>query len=443
MQHWAFDCFDEELGSALVEHLTGRGVGTTEHPANEDDLALSSAWLLLDRPLACGDTPARLYAELSELPPRERWLAGRIAASQLGVHRVIDVEPGAWMDLEDVLTGTRVRVDSPNVSVDAVRWHVLICRVERGGPVPALWGGAAFYEPSEEVEILAELRRIAGANGLGTDAAGLAAALCTAARQMAGFVPPSRLAERTFFTLEGDPVVLAEGSWRLREPAVALRALCGVPELSLHLEGTDGNEHVLDWLVSRRDLIARRAALPPGALVLEGGPVAMDARGELTGGDITCLGTFTVRGELLELSCISAGRLDAAVALVERTLGPLATEPERRLRSIEEAREDEDGGSAAKRSEWAPGQRRAWPADGPEARFQALVYRRWVDDPNPWLGGLSPREAAGRPEHREQLERQLRIFEHSSASNRGGLLAGAEVAWLRQELALDSEPVAR
>ena len=333
--------------------------------------------------------------------------------------------------------------DSPNVSEIVVRWHVLVCRVERGGPVPALWSGAAFYEPSEEVEILAELRRIAGANGLGTDAAGLAAALCTAARQMAGFVPPSRLAERTFLTLEGDPVVWAEGSWRLRDRAAALRALCGVPELALHPEGTDGNEHFFDWLVPRRDLVARRGVLPPGAIVLEGGPVTMDERGELTGGDITCLGTFTVRGELLEFSCISAGRLDAAVALVERTLGPLATEPERRLRSIDEAREDEGGGPAATRSEPAPGQRRGGSADRPEAGFQALVYRRWIDDPDPCLGGLSPREAAGRPEHREQLERQLRIFEDSNARNHGDLLSGVAVAWLRQELALDCEPVAR
>ncbi len=303
--------------------------------------------------------------------------------------------------------------------------------------MPALWGGAAFYEPSEEAEILAELQHVAGANGLGTDAAGLAAALSAAARQMACFVPPSRLAERTFFTLEGDPVVVAEGSWRLRDRAAALRALCGASELALCPEGTDGNGHTFDWLAPRRDLVARRAVLPPGAVVLEGGPVTMDERGELTGGDITCLGTFTVRGELLELSCLSAGRLDAAVALVERTLGPLATEPKRRLRSIEEFRQDGGGRPAGTGSEPAPGQRRAGSADGPEARFQALVYRRWIDDPDPRLGGLSPREAAGRPEHREQLERQLRIFEHSTACNRGAPFQGAAVAWLREVLALD------
>lgn len=443
MQHWAFDHFEKELAPALVEHLRGRGVGSTDHPADDEDMALSLAWLLIDRRLACGDTPARRYAGLSELPARERWLAERIAASRLGVHRVIDAEPGASMELEDVLTGTRARVDSPNVSEIAVRWHVLICRVERGGPVPALWGGAAFYEPNEEAEILVELRRIAEANGLGTDAAGLAAALTAGAREMACFVPPSRLAERTFHTLEGDPVTFAEATWQLRDRAAAVRALRGTSELTLRPEDSDRNDYIFDWLARRRDLIARRPPLPPGAVVMEGGPVTLDERGELQDSDATSFGTFTVRGEVLEFSCLSAQRLDGAVALVERSLGPLATELKRRLRSIEEAREEPDGGAAGGRAETASRQRLVGSADGPDERFRAFLYRRWIDDPDPHLGGLSPREAAGRPEHREQLERQLRILEHRNARDRNDPLPGPEVAWLRRELALDCEPVAR
>ena len=336
MQHWAFDRYDEELTPALVEHLRGRGVGSAAHPANDDDMALALGWLLIDRRLACGDTPARRYAGLSELPARERWLAGRIAASRLGVHRVIDAEPGAWMELEDVLSGTRARVDSPNVSEVAVRWHVLICRVERGGPVPVLWGGAAFYEPNEDAEILAELQQIAKAHGLSTDAAGLAAALTAGAREMACFVAPSRPAKRTLHTLEGDPVALGEATWRLRDRAAALRALCGTSELTLRRADDDtlrradddmlrradddSSGSAFDWLARRRDLVARRPLLPPGALVIEGGPLTLDERGELEDSDATSLGTFTVRAEVLEFSCLSAQRLDGAVALVERSL---------------------------------------------------------------------------------------------------------------------------
>ena len=443
MQRWAFDRFEKELAPALVEHLRGRGVGSADRPAGDEDMALALAWLLLDRRLTCGDTPARCYAGLSELPARERWLAARIAASRLGVHRVIDAEPGARMELEDVLTGTRVRVDSPNVSLDAVRGQVLICRVERGGPVPALWGGAAFYEPSEEAEILAELRRIAETNALGTDSAGLATALIVGAREMACFVPPSRMAERTLHTLEGDPVTFAEATWRLRDRAAALRVLRGTSELALRPTADDGDEYVFDLLACRRDLIARRPLLPPGAVVMEGGPVILDERGGLQGTDAASLGTFTVRGEVLELSCLSAQRLDGAVALVERNLGPLATKLKRRLRSIEEVREELSDGPAGARAEAASRRRRVGPAGGLDERVQALVHRRWIDDPDPHLGGLSPREAAGHPEHREQVEQQLRILEHRNARDRNDPLPGPELAWLRRELALDCEPVAR
>lgn len=445
MQAWAFDRFDEELGPALMEHLRGRGVGTAEHPALDDDMTLALGWLLIDRQLACGDTPARLYAGLPELSTQEKWLASRIAASHLGVHRVINAEPGAWMELEDVLTGTRLRVDSPNVSVAAVRWDVLICRVERGAQEPVLWGGAAFYGPGEEREILAELRRIANANALGTGAAGLEAALTVGAREMAGFVPPSRLVEQTLHTLEGDPVTFGEATWQLHDPAAGLRALWRTPELALCPEVEDGNEgeHVFNWLARRRSLLAHQPVLPPGAIVFEGAPVALDEAGELHDSEVTSLGTFTVRGEVLEFSCLSAQRLDGAVALVERSLGPLATELKRRLRSIEEARGEPDGRRVGTRAETASSPRHAGSADGLDERFQAFIYRRWIDDPSPHLGGLSPREAAGRPEHREELERQLRILEHRIAQDHNDPHPRPEVAWLRDELALDHEPAAR
>jgi hypothetical protein len=78
----------------------------------------------------------------------------------------------------------------------------------------------------------------------------------------------------------------------------------------------------------------------------------------------------------------------------------------------------------------------------PDARIRELAYRRWIDDPDERLGGLSPRAAAVRREHREELERQLCSFEHHSACERADGLPGPEVAWLRAEFGLDTEPLA-
>jgi hypothetical protein len=83
--------------------------------------------------------------------------ASRIATAKLGLHRVLAVEPGHWIVLEDIVRGTRARVRSANVSRDAVRWDILLGRVMDGEP-QSLWGPVRFFEPRDEEELLAELR---------------------------------------------------------------------------------------------------------------------------------------------------------------------------------------------------------------------------------------------------------------------------------------------
>jgi hypothetical protein len=442
MQSWALRRFGEELGEALKKHMDARGVGGEERPANDEDLSLALCWLLIDRELAGRGTPARLYSELPELPAGERAVAARIAASQLGLYRVRGAEPGAWIELEGVIGGGTTRVASPNVSCEAVRWHVLVCRVMEGGPSRSLWGAAGFYEPAEESELLAELRRIADTLHFGDDAAGLDAALRVGAGELVCFVPPSRQTERVPYTLEGDPVVMVEATWRLREPRVALAALRGVPDLTFDGPTDDGEGVTFAWLTPRRALLARRPELPGGAIVMEGGPVGVSVDGELELDDITSLGTFTLHEDHLEFFGISEARLAGAVALVKRHLGSSAGRPRQRTRSIEQAVSATRNEPGAKTASAQAGRGRS--ARGRDeqpavldARVRDLTYRRWIDDPDPRLGGMSPRDAATHDRYRDELERALRSFEHHSARERDDALPGPEVAWLRVELGLD------
>jgi hypothetical protein len=443
MQSWALERFGDELGAALKEHMDARGVGTDERPAMDDDLSLALCWLLIDRELADGSgVPAQLYANLPELTAPEREIATRIATCGLGLHRVTDVDSGASIGLENVLTGARARVTSPNVSREAVRWHVLLCRVMVGGPTPSLWGAAGFYEPAEEAELLAELRRIADAHELGRNHIALEAALHVGARELVCFIPPSRRAARVPYTLEGDRVVIADACWHLSEPAPAFDALLDAPELTLD-DTTDGSEDItFDWLTSRRALLARRPPVPIGAICMESGPALVSEDGELELPDLTSLGTFTLRDDRLEFSGTSEERLARAIALIERHLGSLAGRPKRHVRSVDDA-------LAARRSQRQPAPTvrphagravRGQHSLVPEARIRELTYRRWIDDPNERLAGLSPRAAAARSEHREELERQLRNLEHHSARERNDGRPGPDVAWLRAELSLDWEP---
>jgi len=445
MQDWALKRFGDELGESLKEHMDARGIGSDERPAMDDDLSLALCWLLIDRELADGGgTPAQRYAKLPELAQSEREVAKRIAQSRLGLHRVRDVAPGAWIDLENVLNGARKRVTSPNVSREAVRWHVLLCRVMAGGPVLTLWGVAGFYEPSEEAELLAELGRIASVWDLGAGPVALERALCVGAAELACFIPASRRAERVPYTLEGDAVSMAEASWRVRDPDSVLAELCQVSELMPGGETEDGEGATFNWLTGRRGLLAGRAELPIGAICIESGPIWVGEDGIPELENLTSLGTFTLRGDRLEFFGISEERMDAALALVERRLGTLVSDPTRRVRSIEEARST---ASAKLRSSSAAGRFATRPAEEkqlliPEAEFRELIYGRWIDDPNHHLGGLSPREAVACGRYRNELESLLRGFEHHSAREHPDHLAGPEVAWLRDELGLDAESIA-
>lgn len=152
--------------------------------------------------------------------------------------------------------------------------------------------------------------------------------------------------------------------------------------------------------------------------------------------------TFTLHEDHLEFFGISEARLAGAVALVKRHLGSGAGRPSQRMRSIEQAvsaTRNELGAKSASanahRGRSARG-RDEGPAI-PDARIRDLTSRRWIDDPDPRLSGMSPRDAATHDGYRDEFERALRSFQHHSARERDDALPGPGVAWLRVELGLD------
>jgi hypothetical protein len=229
--------------------------------------------------------------------------------------------------------------------------------------------------------------------------------------------------------------MVAEASWRVRDPDSVLDELSAAPDLVATGESEGGEGLVFQWSASRDDLIARRRELPRGAICLESRPISITEDGDLELEDVTSLGTFTLRGGRLDFEGISETRLDAAVALVERRLGNLVSCPTRRVRSFDEYRSSTPS---------SPGPRRAIHEEPPvsEDRFRLLLWRRWIDDPVPRLGGISPRAAVASGRYRDELELVLRAIEHRSACERTNGLPGPEVAWLRAELGLDTEPLA-
>lgn len=305
---------------------------------DDADLQIFATWFHSDRELPGGGTPAERYAARTDLPADERAATARIAAARLGLHRVLAVEPGRWITVEDLIRGTRTRVRSPNASREAVRWDILLGRVIDGDP-PSLWGPVRFFEPDDEPELLAELERLAGASGGQAEQAGMSITLRgLAALELMRCEPSSWSIEPSFFTLEGDPVAHGQASWLVRDPAAAgerLRALGGLgPDEPLEIDIT----------ASREALAANRPKLPPGAIVFEAAPV--DAP------DRVPIATLRLEGAELRAEATSEERLGGAIEIVTADFGDLVELADREVVAIEQRLDEQR--SQEQRSQLTP-----------------------------------------------------------------------------------------
>ncbi|HVS28839.1 MAG TPA: hypothetical protein VHE14_04770 [Solirubrobacteraceae bacterium] len=356
---------------------------------DDDDIQIFATWFHNDRELSDGGTPAQRYAALPDLAEDERAVASRIAGARLGLHRVLAVEPGTWLVLEDIVDRARVRVRSQNVSHETVRWDIILGRVMDGDP-PSLWSPTRFFEPGDEPELLAELERSAGGGEEHPREADLLLAFRSHALELMRFTPPSRRVEPSFFTLEGDRVAHGLATWEVGDPAAArerLRALGGL-EPGAPLE--------LDITVARDTLVGNRPELPPGAVVIEAGSI----------GDIGSVPIATLRLEGAELraEAMSAERLERVIEIVAHDFGELAELSDREVVAIEQRlkeRRSAPRGSAATPTGLTPVQERRLLGG-----FMTERMRKWLDEPQPQLSGRTPREAVG-GEHRAEL---IRLF---------------------------------
>lgn len=419
---WSGKVLHEEIQVALEEF------GPRGQVMSESELQLFSAWFHNDRELPGGGTPAERFAQRAGMSGDERAVAERIGGARLSIHRVVEVEPGSGMDLIDLIDGTRVRVASQSVSVETVRWDVLVGRVMAGSP-PSLWGPVRTFNAAEEEEVLAELSRLASAAGEQADRAGLSATLRQSALELIRFRTPSSLAERSFYTLEGHPMVHARASWRLGDPVEGRARLARFGDLEIDDSGADDSVEVT-ITAPRSVLLAERVdELPKGALVIEAGTDG--------GFEAASVASIRIEGSSLCVEAMSELRLERAIETVEQDFGDLlGTAAEREVVAIEQR--------LAERREAGPEPPHAPPAGLSEAEEQEILSglladrrRRWLDEPDPKLGGSSPREAA-RDGRSDQVLRLARVVENGAARSARERGLGREID-LISELGLSDD----
>lgn len=429
IQDWALVEYADEH-RAGIDLFTGGSRRLT----GEESLVLCS-WLHLDYDPHGSGSFTRLYASRPDSPAAERAIAARIAQARLGLYRVLAAAPGEWIDLESVTRGTRLRVHSEQVSRAAVRWDVLLGRVLEGETGASLWGPAAFYAPDEEPELVEELARLARGLGVGADADGFDVVVRRAALELVRFIPPSRSIEPVPYCVEGHPAAHAEAVWTLRgDPVDALELLETPPELTWL--GPDPERDSFVWTVPGAELASVRGSLPRGALLLSCSPVVLGGEPRPWPEDRVAVGTFELAGRELSFTALSAERLDAAAALVRERLGRSARLVRREVTRL-------DDGLAARRAAARIAPPEPASPSVPEPELRAVVadaqerqYRQFVDEPNPRLGGLSPRRAASDPNHRAELCALVRGIEnHLERARRDGESV-PDLSWLRDELGL-------
>jgi hypothetical protein len=411
---WSVEQFGDELARAFEEFHP------ESHRIGERDFALLLTWFNSDRALSVGGTPLSRYLARPDLDPDEREIGERIAAARLGLHRVKAVVPGRSLELEDVLTGALIPVASQTVSREVVRWDVVLCRVMPGDPAATtLWGPVLVYAPDEEAEVLAEVARLAQAHGLSRDSTGLSEVFRVASRELLRFVPPSRLAEPSYFTAEGDPVVCARARWSLLDPDDAFMVLNTPPELLWVGDSEDGTGQCFQLTGDRRELLARRAPLPLNAVFFESSYAGFPDR--------IGTGTFVLAGCELRFDAISEQRLDHALELVSSRLAGNAELLDREVGPFDLDRPE-------RREALAPAEE-----DVLAAGYLEDYLRRWLDEPLEGLEGATPRAAASIPTLRADLELLLRAIENRAEHARRAGAAWPDTGWLWDELDLTAQ----
>ena len=410
IQDWAGEQFHDEIEAALEGFVGAR------RRMENDDITIFTEWFHNDRDLAVGGTPSERYAARLDLPPDERAAASRIAAARLGLHRVLTVEPGISLTLEDVVRGSRVAVRSSHVSREAVRWDILLGRVMTGEQ-PTLWGPTRSFAPCEEEELLAELDRLARLDGEIVDGRSRLRAFRTHALELMRFRPASWTAEPTFFTIEGDPVAFCSAVWQVHD-------LDTVTEMLRTFGDLDPDEPVeIDITVSRDSLLAQCPVLPPGAVVLDASPIDRPAASPVA--------AITLDGDKLLAETISEQRLAHAIDVITDDFGPLVELLEQVATGVNDALATRPSTPRPEKED----EESAW-----ERRLldEALTtrMRRWPDEPNPALRGRTPREAAaGR--NRDEVVRLVRQLENTAERSRRDGRPAFEAGWIRGELGLD------
>jgi hypothetical protein len=363
-----------ELESQVTPRALARYFGSRESAeAVLEELAPLSPlpafleWLSSDYRATCSSrTLLEKRLARKRLPPVERALLEARRDAELSIYRVDACQPGATVEVEDIFTGERRTIHDSSLSgcdlegffVPLRLAHVAewIFPVFAGPPLNAL-------EVERVVRVLEEARTGTRPASPGTRPE------AHLFGRIWGWLLESRQHPPQLQNTDGDPLEPVTAVFRVADAARLGRELRGRADIRAE------DDYSWVWL--------RPAPPAPGM------------------GENTVLGQLELHDDRLVLEVNSTGRLERARAWLEALPGVRFESS--RAKGLDEAPAPDDS-LPTLRTPLAPEVRA-------ELEHRALeLYRRWLDEPIPALGDLTPRACCRTPEGRRRVARLVRTL---------------------------------
>jgi tetratricopeptide (TPR) repeat protein len=391
-------------------------------------------WLIHDFRLSTGSPAiARFLAERGRsLPAEERAILEEWQDAAVGLHEVLDLEPGRSLTLRDVFTGETRTVREVRGSLSAVRWDLIGARMIRVHGEPFLSGTVTAFHPADREGLVAHVkeryqsycRDHPGASWREFFRAESLILHRYAERLVREARPPK------LCTTEGHSVMLGRLRYDIRDSRRLLEALTAAPDFEETTEpGGQAETRHFAWLrTGPAEWYVKETKHPRDTMVLTSQRLDADA-GEVASG----LGTLTVEGDQLTVETMSAERLAWAKARLADLVGnaillraDVVEDPMQKISSMPEP-------DVAKE---------ATPQIPMELQTRLLGqmlhkhYTAWLDQKIPALDSRTPRQAARDMLLRPKLIQLLRQIENQQDRERQQGKPWYDATWMWEALGI-------
>ncbi len=436
----------EFLGPLEREWFEGRNqkVGISEEDYFED-------WFLLARPLEkSGMTVAQemLQRNRDAYDPAPLALLNAMASSRYSVYEVQDLVPGSEILLRDIFRGEDVRIRERTASRQLVKWDLIATRVGEVGDHYEMMG-ASFLVPRNYLEPLETfVKRTSREMMKKRLVEDLDEFL-----QHEGHLIFHQVMELyrneprpVTITAEGDEFTWCRAVFDVADPEEVRRLLSAHPYIED--EGVDKGVRRFSWHLSREmeDELRQGEHMGPQnkSRTFSASPKGMTEeqwQAEIEQGNVMrSFGLLELRGKRLQFKAHSLPRLEAGKRELEKILRGVASHRADSIQDQEALLGEawRDRGTKRGRADGpAPAVGEDIPPELLEKVFNETMeraYGNWLDEPIPYLGDKTPREAAKTAKGREKVNRLLKDYENRAERDKKEGKPAYDFSRFRREL---------